>query len=65
MSRRRAVFLFFGLALAVLLMRHPHADIRVLTHDSTDPAPHRVQAALDIGVMALNVLVTWTVHRLV
>ena len=64
MSRRRAVFVFFALALGILVLRHPHADIRVLTHDRSDPAPHRVQAGLDVGGMALNVLVTWTAHRL-
>ena len=64
MSRRRAVFVFFVLAAGILMLRHPHADIRVQTEDRSDPAPHRVQAAVDIGVVALDVLVTWTAHRL-
>lgn len=52
-----------GIAIAALLllaMRHPSADIRILTHDATDRAPARVQAALDLGVMAVSVLITWT-----
>jgi hypothetical protein len=48
------------LALLLLAVRHPSADIRILTHDATDRAPMRVQAALDLGVMAFSVLITWT-----
>ena len=40
--------------------RHPNADIRILTHDATDPAPHQVRAALDLGLIGFSVLVTWT-----
>jgi hypothetical protein len=57
-----------GLAAAALLVmaaRHPSADIRILTHDRTDPAPHRVQAAFDLGLVAVSVLITWTAKRLV
>ena len=52
-----------GIAIAALLLlavRHPSADIRILTHDATDRAPARVQAGLDLGVMAVSVLITWT-----
>jgi hypothetical protein len=60
----------FGLGLAVAAMlllaaaRHPSADIRILTHDPCDHAPHRIQAALDLGLVAVSVLVTWTAKRL-
>jgi len=45
--------------------RDPSADIRVLTHDAGDASPHRVQAAVDLGVMAFTILVTWTGNRLI
>ena len=59
----------FGLLVAVVLLasmavRHPSADIRILTHDTADAAPMRIQAAVDLGVVAVSVLVTWT-RRLV
>lgn len=57
-----------GLGIALLLgiaARHPSADIRILTHDAADPMPHRVQAALDLGLVAINVLVTWTGKHLI
>lgn len=46
--------------LLILAARHPSADIRILTHDTADHAPHRVQAALDLGLVAVSLLVTWT-----
>jgi hypothetical protein len=49
---------------ALLVAQHPTADIRVLTHDAGDPAPRRVQAAVDLGLMGVSVLVTWSVKRL-
>lgn len=39
------------------------ADIRILTHDVTDTAPRKMQAAVDLGVMAVSVLYTWTAKR--
>ncbi|WP_260599769.1 hypothetical protein [Sphingomonas endolithica] len=57
----------FCIAIALMLLvavRHPSADIRILTHDSADRAPARVQAAVDLGIVAVSVLVTWT-RRLV
>lgn len=57
----RRVVLGLGVALLLLMAaRHPSAEIRVLTHDAGDDAPHRIQAALDLGILAVNVLVTWT-----
>jgi hypothetical protein len=56
-----------GLAAAALLImaaRHPSADIRILTHDKADPTPHRFLAAVDFGLVAISVLVTWTTKRL-
>lgn len=53
-----------GIALALLLaLRHPTPDIRLLTHDIGDPHPHRVQAAIDLGLVGVSVLYTWTARR--
>jgi hypothetical protein len=53
-----------GIALALLLaLRHPTPDIRLLTHDIGDPRPHRVQAAIDLGLVGVSVLYTWTARR--
>lgn len=63
--RRRRVFLMLGvLALAVMLIRHPSADLRIITHDITDPAPRRLEAALDMGVFAMSLIVTWTARSI-
>ncbi|MDF0489684.1 hypothetical protein PX554_16240 [Sphingomonas sp. H39-1-10] len=62
--RNRRIAVFVALALvAVAVARHPSADLRVLLHDPADLAPHRIQAAVDLGVMAVSVLITWTSHR--
>lgn len=49
-------------ALATLALFAPdrHADIRILMHDQSDPTPHKMRAAIDIGMVAISVLVTWT-----
>lgn len=60
MRERRIGLLFVIALLLVLAVRHPSADIRILTHDAADRKPARVQAALDLGVIAVSVLVTWT-----
>jgi hypothetical protein len=61
---RKAVLAIAGLALMALAVRHPTADIRIITHDASDRSPHRMQAAVDIGLVAVSVLYTWTVSRL-
>ena len=62
-ERKRAVALLAGAALVALVAKHPSADIRVLTHDHSDPAPHVMRAALDLGVVGVSILYTWTVER--
>ena len=65
MRRGRTIAAAVALMLAMaLLVRHPTADIRIEAHDVGDPAPHQVQAAIDVGVFAVNLLVTWTGQRL-
>jgi len=52
------------LTLIALACRHPTADIRLITHDLGDRSPHRVQAAVDLGLFGVSFLYTWTVNRL-
>jgi hypothetical protein len=47
-------------ALLIVAARHPSASINILTHDQSDRAPHRLQAALDTGLFAVSLLITWT-----
>jgi hypothetical protein len=64
--RNRRIALLAALALLmVTAVRHPSAELRIQLHDPADIAPHRVQAAVELGVIAVSVLVTWTSHRLV
>ena len=62
--QRRRTFLIAAILIAIVAAaRHPTADIEILTHQSGDPAPHRVQAAVDLGVVAVKFLLTWTAGR--
>lgn len=61
---RRAMVAIGILALAVVLVRPPSADIRIMAHDAGDPSPRRIEAAVDLGLIALSVIVTWTQARL-
>lgn len=64
-DRRRLITVAVaGFALAALAAHHPSADIRLMTHDLADPAPRRMQAAIDIGLASISVLYTWTARRL-
>ncbi len=64
MRNRRPVLAVAAVLLAFVALRHPTADIRLITHDRADPAPHRMQAAIDLGLIGISVLYTWTVDRL-
>lgn len=64
MRNRRTGLILVGAILLALAVRHPSADIRILTHDVADPAPHRIQAALDLGLVGVSVLITWTARRI-
>jgi len=64
MRDRRLYVAATALALVCLAARHPTADIRVITHDAGDPSPHRMQAAVDLGLVGVSVLYTWTVGNL-
>jgi len=58
--RQKAVLAGIALLLAAMALHHPSADIRILTHESGDAQPHRMQAAIDTGLFAVNLLITWT-----
>ena len=62
---KRRIALAGGAAalLAITAMPHPTANIHILTHDVADKAPRKIQAAFDLGVMAISVLYTWTAKR--
>lgn len=62
--RRRSMLALGAVALTLVAINHPKADIRILTHDTADVAPKRFQAAVDLGLMGVSVLVTWTAKRL-
>ena len=64
MRNRRVILAAGAVALMCMAARHPTADIRVITHDAADPSPHRMQAAVDLGLVGVSVLYTWTVKRL-
>lgn len=65
MRDRRIVLVVMAALLLAVFARHPSADIRILTHDAADRAPHRVQAAIDLGLASISVLVTWTAKRVI
>lgn len=64
MRQRQVIFMCGLLMLAVMLVRHPTANIHIITHDIADPAPRKIEAAVDMGVFALSLLVTWTARSI-
>jgi hypothetical protein len=63
MRRRRTILIAAATLALVAAARHPTADIEILTHQAGDPAPHKVQAAVDLGIVAVKFLLTWTAGR--
>ncbi len=63
MRNRRIVLAGCALLLVAMSVRHPSADIRVITHEVGDPTPREIRAAFDIGLVAISVLITWTSKR--
>ena len=54
--RKRIVISATGAMLALVALRHPTADLRIMTHEARDTAPHRVQAAIDLGLVGVSIL---------
>ncbi len=65
MRNRRVMLGCAAVALvAAAAAKPPTAELRLITHDLGDPAPRRMQAAVDLGLVGVSVLYTWTVTRL-
>jgi hypothetical protein len=60
MRKRNAIVALGALLALIAVVRHPTADIEILTHRDGDPTPHRIQAAVDLGVVGVKFLLTWT-----
>lgn len=60
MTDRKKLAIVALAALGLVAMRHPTPNISLLTHDIGDPQPHRFQAAIDLGLVGVSVLYTWT-----
>jgi hypothetical protein len=63
MMQRRNVAIALAALLAIVAARHPTPNISLLTHDIGDPQPHRIQAAIDLGLVGVSILYTWTARR--
>ena len=64
MRNRRVIVAAAVLGVIALGANHPTADIQLLTHERSDPAPRRMQAAVDLGLVGVKLLYTWTAHQL-
>ena len=64
MRHRRIVAAAALLGVLVLSARHPTADLQLIAQDAGAPAPHRMQAAVDLGLVGVKLLVTWSAHNL-
>lgn len=51
------------MALAVLVARPASADVRLMMHRINDPAPQQISAAVDLGLVAFSLLITWSTKR--
>ncbi len=60
MEKRRAGFLIAAALFVLLSVERPSANIRIQTHDIADVSPERIEAAVDVGLVAVKLLVTWT-----
>lgn len=62
MRSRGKIVIVLALLVVALAARHPTAKFELLTHDIGDPMPARVEAAADLGLLAVSIVVTWTRH---
>lgn len=60
MRNRRIIIGLCACAALLAVARHPTADVQILTHDAADRMPHQVKAAVDLGLIGISVLYTWT-----
>jgi len=64
-KRRRIVVALGALCFFAAVVHPPAADVRIAAHAAGDPAPHRFQAAVDLGLASGSILVTWTAQRVI
>jgi len=64
MRNRQIGMLIAAAALLTMSVRHPSAEINILTADASDRAPHQVNTAVDLGLVAFRLLITWTAKDL-
>lgn len=60
MRNRRFAVIAIALVLLTLAVRKPIADVRII-RDSAGDAPVKIQAAIDVGVVAFSVL--WSTSK--
>lgn len=62
MVKRNRIIVMLGAAalLLISLATDRRADIAVALQRQGDPSPQRVEAVVDIGLVAVSVLVTWS-----
>lgn len=63
MPRRLRTLTIAGLALIILAASASpghRASIEIFTHRQGDVAPQRLQAAIDLGIASVSILVTWS-----
>ena len=62
MIKRNRIILALGAAALLLVALAPEwrADIAIAMQRRGDLAPQKVEAAVDLGVIAVSVLVTWS-----
>lgn len=62
-NRRIAVALILA-AIMIVSLRHPTANIQITAGKSSDAAGRQVQAAVDLGIFAVSVVVNSAGKRL-
>lgn len=59
-DKRKVGLMTGGALLLALAWQTPTASLEIQTHDVTDVAPKKMEAALDLGIAAFSLLITWT-----
>lgn len=58
---RRKIGLFAaGALICAIAWQTPTARLHIATHDGSDMTPQRLEAAVDLGITAVSLLVTWS-----
>lgn len=62
MVKRNRIIVLIAAAALLLLSLAPdrHAGIAIAMQRVGDPSPQKVEAAVDLGLVAISVLVTWS-----